>query len=369
MRVLHLIDSGFRGDRPEAGRTALAWTDLAAASAAVLQRRSAADQTVCLLGPRGALARAQDEGLVVHVAAAPALGRPEAATPFMSRLLAHEGPFDLIHCWSPEAAAAVTELVSPERLVTVSREGRPVAGGAAITFGPAAAEALGAGSGRVTVVPAPDVADRAARRRAVRAGLGLGPDEAAVLLIGGAPQADALRFGFMVNLLGYAGCGVVGLLPAWAAQVARADRFVRYTARNRIVLTERPAADLLAAADLAVFEGGGPGPTSGFPPSPAAAQWAIAYAHGAGVPAVAPEWAAAECLYPPVARGCLALNATLPELARALMGLVNEPGRRLAAAGALGGGSGGFVRAVERAWAEAAGDPAPAVTEAVAACV
>lgn len=352
MRVLHVIDVGAA---PGPG-----WVDAAAGAAGAVVRGTGHEHTVALVGSDAGVARALRAGVggcpsVVRIA-----GSGAGAARALWRVVVGAGPFDVVHAWAP-----VKGLRAVRRLVTVSPLGEPVESGAVVAPSAAAAERLraeGQAAAGVVAVPAAVEGGREAARARVRREMGLSEEDAAVLLVGDAPRADAVRFAFLMSLLAVAGRHAVGILPAWAGQMARADRFVRGVARARVIVSARPLAELVAAADLGVFDGGGAGPTSCAPPAPWAAGWAIAHAHSAGVPVVAPAWAATEDLYAePVRQACVAHNSTLPELARRLMALVGcaaqrrEIGRAAAAHAGAEESATRLVGAVERLWASAAG--------------
>jgi glycosyltransferase involved in cell wall biosynthesis len=113
---------------------------------------------------------------------------------------------------------------------------------------------------------------------------------------------------------------------------------------------------LLGACDLAVFDGGGPGPTRDWDPAPWAGPPAIAPALAAGVPVVAPAWA----IEGPSRVGLYAAhNSTLPELVRGLMELAQDPERRERMGREAREQCGpercgdGFVRGTNEVWEEA----------------
>src|SRR5690349_6237454 len=98
MRVLHLIDSGFRAGQPRRVVPDRAWVDLAVAWAALLSRRIPCHQDVCFLGPRSALERAQASGLRIDLAAAPTAGEPALAAPALEQWAAGRD-IGIVHCW------------------------------------------------------------------------------------------------------------------------------------------------------------------------------------------------------------------------------------------------------------------------------
>jgi hypothetical protein len=211
----------------------------------------------------------------------------------------------------------------------------------------------------VRVVPAPAVATRFdADRARAREMLGIDPGDLVVLLIGDGPEADSLRFSFLLGLMDVAGRSIVGVLPASAAHRGRGARLRRRSTRPlRVVTTNRPMLKVAPACDMAVWDAGGDGPVAHRDPDAGAGAVALASVLGTGVPAVAPRCATFEALYPEAARErCLAMNSSLPELARVLMGLADdEPGRaemgRLAGARAAGRNAAeAFVQVVSDAW-------------------
>jgi hypothetical protein len=347
MRILHLIDGG--------ARTAAAcpWTptpgfDQVVGAVRMLGGALSHEQVACVVGTRPAADRAMAQGLALAAAISPIA----SASPLIA-LAERRGPFDLVQAWSGR----------------VARLAAPALGGAIRITGPNGVLVAGPGEeppGGIDPVTWLDVPPAVvvsrpdpARRMAVRDQLGVPPSATAVLLVGNPPQADALRFVFLLSLLRVAGSSAIGVVPAGAAQLARAARFARSAARTRVIASEQPIEDLLAAADVGVFDGGGPGPTTCSPPSPRASAWPIAQAHGAGVPVVAPAWAATDGWYPPsAATACLAHSSALPELARILLPLVDDAAARTALSETLrdaaGRRTGAFCAAVERAWIDCA---------------
>jgi hypothetical protein len=311
MRILHLIDGGVHARRAWRATPTL---DIELAAVALLGRRLRHEQTAFTIGPRALLERAAATGINV-LAGAPS---PGAAISAVERTLAAFGPFDALHAWGPDAvtpALAAAEAPGAGRIpvFALATPGRPDADGAVTVI-----------DSPPPVAPRPDAADRAR----LRAALGLTTATTAVLLLGDPPRADAVRFAFLLSLIAVAGIQTVGLIPASSAQVARADRLMRSSPRVRIVVTDRPFRDLLAAADAAVFEGGGHGPTSSLAPAPGIARWPIAAAHTAGVPVVAPAWAAPDFYPADAAEAALSHNATIPDLARRLMPIVTDAALR-----------------------------------------
>jgi hypothetical protein len=188
--------------------------------------------------------------------------------------------------------------------------------------------------------------------------LGIHPRDLVVLLIGDGPEADSLRFSFLLGLMDVAGRSIVGLLPASAAHRGRGARLRRRSTRPlRVVTTNRPMLEVAPACDMAVWDAGGDGPVAHRDPDAGAGAVALASVLRTGVPAIAPQCATFEALYPEAVRErCLAMNSSLPELARVLMGLADdEPGRAdmgrlLQKHTADGRASEAFARAVGDAW-------------------
>jgi len=372
MRILHLIDGGgWDGARGWSG----CGDDALTACGLTLESREF-EHRVCMIGGPGSRERAGSLGVAADLVCIPPSGMAALARRRLRRFAASWNP-DVVHLWNGRAAA-LAGCVEPSHGFVVMADGgamvpriRRMGAGRTVVVVPVADadhEGVGAGASVVAAPPAvrlaPNVADAGPRARAE---LGLNQGDVAVLLLGSAPHGDAMRFVFLIQLLREAGCDAAGLIPADAAQVARAARFHRASPGQRFVVSTRVRGALLAAADLAVWVGAGPGPTACWEDSPGSASMPIGQAHAAGVPAVAPRWAMIPELYDPESAGhCLGHNAALPELARLLLPLIEDAARRRHVSGLVRSHlreqdpGAGFVGAVERAWAMAAGARPPA---------
>ena len=352
MRVLHLIDGGFRISG------ACAFDEGSILACRLLVQRARHQQWVCILGPRPAVERAGRLGLRADAAIAPMLGLPEEAWQGLRRLVAARGQPDVVVCWGPRASRlALRAMGEAVPRVTILPDGEAATTEVAVVYGEAARQRLAdCDIGRVVVVPPPAWEPDPREREWVRDELGVSPGEVLVALLGGPPQADAMRFTFLVSLLREAKVGVRGVMIDGAGHRMRAVAFARGIRKVGLSITSLPMMRVLGACDLGVFDGGGPGPTRNWDPAPWAAPPAITPAMAAGVPVVAPGWAlAAGSAFPE----CVALNSTLPELARKLIELALNPDLRArighesrARFGWPGCGE-PFVRAVSDVWEDA----------------
>ncbi len=346
MRVLHLIDGGFRGIGTGADAQ---WSALACRQ---LVEHGACQQWVCVLGPRGAVRRVERTGLRVDGAIAPGLGLPELGWRPLRRLMNAWGRPDVIQARGAKAARLALRAVRDSvPRAAVLPEGEPGPADVAITVSRAAKlriESSGAEIGRAAVVPVPIWPRGNVSREEVRRELGASVDEVLVALLGSSPRADALRFLFLMGLLTEGKTPVRGVVGPDVHGRVRAMEFGRGIRKRWVSTTDRPAMSVLGACDLAVFDGGGPGPTKDWDAAPWSGVPWIVPALNAGVPVVAPEWALGEI---GSIAGCAAYNSTLPELARCLMGLADDPERRRAA-GEQGRAlvSDGFVGAMVETW-------------------
>jgi hypothetical protein len=351
MRVLHLIDGGFRAGRR--GHDPCA----AAAACTLMLDRAGPLQTVCLLGPRSAADRLRAMGFRIDAAIAPPLGSPASAWLALRRFAAAGGRPDVVQCWGRSVARLALRAFgdSLPRAAFVQSPGwvdADVVLSASPECGPA------------VHVPPPVLPAGGPGREALRRSWGIPLDRPVVAQIGVAPQADALRFTFLVGILVHAGVGVTGLACEAAGQRPRGTRFRRGREHLPLVTCREPLHHALTACDAAVFDGGGPAPTADYPPSPWAAT-AIAQAHALGVPVVAPAWARGEW-YPDAAEPCLAHNSTLPELSRVLLPLLEDSALRARASAAVAAHAARldpatrFADGVQDAWERAiAGAPEP----------
>lgn len=352
MRVLHLIDGGFR-----AGYTGQD-PGVAAAGCRLLLERAGPLQTVCVLGPRRAVDHIRGLGLRVDTAIAPPLGSPASAWLALRRLAAAHGRPDAVQCWGRSVARLALRAFgeSLPRIAFVQSPGWVDADVVLSTGG-------GTGPAGAICVPPPVLDAGGPGRDEVRRRLGVPPDRPLIAQLGVAPQADTLRFTFLVGILNAAGAGVTGLAAGAAAQRARGVRFRRGREWMPAATSTLPLDHLLPACDAAVFDGGGPSPTADWPPAPWAAS-AIAQAHALGVPVVAPAWARGGWYPDEAAAACLAHNSTLPELSRVLLPILEDAAlrSRLSAAARAHAAAmdlaSRFVDAVQDAWERApAGTP------------
>lgn len=358
MRILHLIDGRFRSvDTVRDGGADAFYRDCQ-----VLQASAEGQQRVVVVGPRTSVRRAEACGLRVHSALAPVLGRPAAAWRSLRMACAAEGRPDVVHCWGADALRLATRVFgdSVPRVAVLPQGELAYACERILTYSePARARLLAGGvpAASVIVVPAPATPPRPSLDSgALRDSLGCGSGFV-VALLGEPPQADVHRFAFLIGLLERAAFSVTGLASPRHGQRVRAQAFSKVVHNRRVVVTDVPLQALLPACDAAVFDGGGPGPTTLWNPSPWAAPAPIALAHAAGVPVVAPAWADVGEVYPrSVAAACLAPNSSLPELARRLFGLAGDDQLRARTAQAVRSHvhaqnrNAGYVRAVHECW-------------------
>lgn len=157
-----------------------------------------------------------------------------------------------------------------------------------------------------------------------------GSDVPRLLLVGREPHASAMRFVFLVGLLREAGVIAEGVVASGTPASGRGRRFGRAAGSvSRVVSTTLPRAAALRGVDLAVWAGGGTGPTRSDDPVAGAAARAARDCVEAGVPMVAPRWAVPAGVWLDDERAVLgAENATLPELVRVLSPLVRDGARR-----------------------------------------
>jgi hypothetical protein len=293
MRVLHLIDSGVRCD-PRGAVPSWLPADLEVQACAALMRHAPVWQRAVLLGPAGAARRAAGLGLVADATICAPLGVPRLAWRVLRRMkIAHEA--DVIHCWSAGATGLVRMALGREPTV------------------------IGAG-GLPPPVELPREVSGDAAREASREALGVGADSLVLALLGRGADADAVRFARVVGALEYAGLDIVGVVPAWAQHLARGRGFARrFGTRIRLVVSDRPAREVLQLADLALWDRHGPAGDE------LPALWSIAEAHAAGVPVVSAQVDDVAGVYPEAALDwCLAFNSALPELARVLLQLAED---------------------------------------------
>lgn len=363
MRVIHLIDGTAGSDLDSAMRGLRALN------------RAAAEPPACIvLGPASARRTIENAGARVIASAAPALGRPLLAWRWIRGALRSASP-DVVHCWGADmlelsrlalpAAIARVGVVDalPDPMIASAADwlGSPLSSCILVCRSAGLPPLLSARYVGVEFLPAPAPARvyaDASRDAAIRESLGLEPHDLVLLLLGAPDHGSAMRFVFLMGLLQCAKFPLKGVIPERTGDRARAGRFRRRAHKEiQIVVSARPMDQLARACDIGVWDGGGPGPTSQWPALAGDAESAIAVAHGAGLPTVAPAWAATERLYPAAARSCAALNATVPEIARMLIPLVEDASRRRSLGDAVRAHAaeqdwaGAFARVVRDAWA------------------
>jgi hypothetical protein len=148
-------------------------------------------------------------------------------------------------------------------------------------------------------------------------------------LLGRAPDADAMRFAFLMGLLLCAGCDAIGIISESATSIPRARRYAHELGGIRVQVSKRPNRDLLRQCDLAIWIGAGDGPTRTAPALPRAAAVGVRDCIEIGVPFVAPHWAVPEgWLSPSAASLALASSASLTELSRVVAPLALNAERR-----------------------------------------
>lgn len=342
MRVLHLIDSGKPG----------AWIpgcwDAVLGACRILREHTPHEHAVCVVGSARLEADARRCGLGVAGRISPPLGEPWFAARALQRLAAAQQPPDIVHCWSPALAPLARRALPGPRVCATFLDPAPrdaeIARRAARSIGPAPVAvcsdaardewtAAGLDPARVEVVAPPVRTDAAtpSQRVAVRRALALAPAEIAVLMVGSAPYADAVRFVLMHGILGINGTHFTGLLTRETGQFARGIRyFLSAPPKNRLIVSDHACSRLLPGMDLAVFDGGGYGPSAGLAARPAASTMPIAAAHAAGVPVIGPAWAGDPRLYPPdTTAALLGHNGAVLEIARVLPPIVADPDLRI----------------------------------------
>jgi hypothetical protein len=174
-----------------------------------------------------------------------------------------------------------------------------------------------------------DAASLAGARPSLRRSLQL-TDEPVLALIGDGPDADALRFVYACGLVANAGLPVVALMPDQGPRNARARRFAGLIHQpSRLLIVEGAVEWVLPAADIALWVGPSPSPTTPPEQRPGQGTHAIRCAWQQGIPTVAPRWALAGAdALPSLIRQYLALDATIPELVRVVLKLLEDPSLR-----------------------------------------
>lgn len=297
MRVLHLIDSGLSGARTA---STARWypADLELRACRTLLQHASVDHLVVLFGPAAAARRAARLGVTPDLIICPPIGCPELSWPALRRLAKAVQP-DVVQCWCRRTA----------RMARFALRGIPlqrVVGDLLPPF-----DTMPAGSDAPAGV-----------RKLLRNG-GFPEDAMTLALIGRGEAADAQRFLYTLGSLQFSGINIVGLIPTWARQAPRAMRFARrFGSRIRFVMHDDPSVEIIAGADLALWDA--PGSACADLPQ----SWFVAEAHALGVPVIAARNSGIEGLYPPAAAICFAANDTPPELARIAMPLIEDAALR-----------------------------------------
>lgn len=158
------------------------------------------------------------------------------------------------------------------------------------------------------ITPPPEHSPHAPARDEARAALGLKSDEVAIALLADPPAAaDAVRFAFLVGLIHCAGIRVVAITRPGTRGSRRSARFVAgHSRRWGLIETDHPLPNMLAAADIAVWDVGEDGVPSSGPLS-------IRAAMAAGVPIAAAWRPMAARALGAAASDCLAASDT-PQL-------------------------------------------------------
>lgn len=374
--VLHLLDErspGLRGSLD---------------ACRVLLANAPEDQRVCLLGGSMLDVAAADAGIREFDRIAVPLREPTLGVRALRRLVLDRSRPVILHAWSTRALRSARRAIPEYPLVATVVDGldAPAPGQAHLlrravlgVCGPSARTEwtdVGAPAENVVLLPPPieaaPVVD--SERTRARSALGLSEGDLALVHLGTAPCADAVRFMFLVGLLVESGVETIGLIPCGATQLGRGLRYLRTSPTGaHFIVSDLPARTLLAAADLSVYEGGGMGPSSARPPRPAAATLAVSQALSRGLPVAAPRAAVSDVpaleSLPDVG---WAANGTLPELARVLLAFASEPDRRKEySISALRhfrdrGLQAGFVEGVRSIWARLRRSHAPGAAPAEA---
>ncbi len=176
-------------------------------------------------------------------------------------------------------------------------------------------------------------AELLARREALRQRLGVHGQQV-VALIGDGRDADAMRFMYACALASTAGMPVVALMPETGPLQLRATRFAGLSGQPaRVLVVSGPIEDVLPAADVALWVGAGSGPMSPPPRESGRADHAVHRSWALGVPVVVPAWALHDAgELPPTIQSSLAFDATMPELVRVSLSLLEDADRRRALA-------------------------------------
>lgn len=269
--------------------------------------------SILLLGGTDSGTRAARFGLEFVDRLAPPLGDPALASPGVRRYLAMRGRYDIVQCWGTNFRKLVQRAGLGSMFVC---EFDFETGG----WAPA---------GRVVDVPAwrSLPAHRAAARsrdnagihtrRMIRESIGLNDDDIALVMVADPPSdGDAIRFAYLLSLLGVAGKPAVGILSRSSrrTRLAKDAQRVRHMHKPLIIVDE-PLASVLPACDLGVFSVGSrfgePGESFTF-----ANKTLLGCAHAHGIPVVTACAAAATCSH------CIAPTPHPTRLARVISRLI-----------------------------------------------
>lgn len=355
MRVLHLLD-GTRGNEPGSGDDA---------DACRLLLRSIPHQAhVCVVGPTGATRQiVAVSGMAALHVIRPSLGNCLLAWRDLRRFVRQTRP-DVIHCWGTRMlrlvrvalpphtpCAAVIERcagllpASPTRamlnrfirsgqgtiILTTSREAcallRLEFSAAELLIVPPPVVSQAVASSRtgteVPTEPDPEPASIAGPERRVRRDVS-GPR---LLLLGHAPHADAVRFVFLAGLLRRAGKDVMPVLSVHAARCRQARVLHRMAAPDLpVVWTRARPGRMATTGDVGVWVGADPAWIGKASLQPGDAIWSIARALAIGLPVVAPAYVLHPLNLPSaLVQACAAPTASLPDLARVLLNILDNP--------------------------------------------
>jgi hypothetical protein len=322
MRVLHLLDRCWASAEAGAGS---GWALPACAEAVA---RSRHEHEVCLIGGSD-LERESAGVLETWTRIAPPGGEQVLAWRGLRSLLRDRGGADAVVAWSA-ASSRLARLVPGRAAAKLWVASGPPTSGiradarvhVAVPLETRAAWlSAGAAPDRVHAVDLPAFSAADSHRATARAGLALAEADVAVALIGDPPAAaDAGRFLLALGPAVKAGASAVGLIDRRAAGAGAVRRMVRGGAGPLAVrFSDLPPWRFLAAADVAVFEGGRSAALGRGLGSPA---WAMAWADALGVPVVrARGWRSTDL---PAADEVESRSAAPTELARPLFRLLGD---------------------------------------------
>lgn len=328
--VLHVLSGPADGAGGAVSRT----DEELCALAETLAGSCAAPEVVALVGGASLVERARDIGLTAPIARIAPRGGAE-----LRRVWEALGGRGVVVCWD-RASAALAGGLRGARVVRLDVD----ANGAVAPEPRAAMEGMWPG----LVARSPTVIGPVVGEGGIVSGVSLtsGPircetegaraDDGAVrvLIAGREPHGDAVRGVVLLGLLWRSGARVRGVMRSACGSMGRARRLARelgtgYGAGLEIVVSSRPTRELIRSCEVAAFVGSGLTPADGDACSAGAAWWTAVECVRAGVPLVAPGWALPRgLLLEDEAEACIASNATLPELARVLLPLVEDAGRR-----------------------------------------